>query len=212
MPGTSTVLVFAVASLTLIAIPGPSVIYIVARSLEHGRSAGLVSVLGVEAGALVHVAAAALGLSAVLVSSATAFTLVKWAGVAYLLFLGVQALRRPPAPPPARVRKASRGRLLRQGMLVNTLNPKVALFFLAFLPQFVDPERGSVAGQVALLGLLFVALACASDSAYAVAAGSVGERLRRSEAVQRSVDRISGGVYLLLAAAAGLSRDRARPS
>jgi threonine/homoserine/homoserine lactone efflux protein len=210
VPAPSTLLVFAAASLALIAIPGPSVIYIVTRSLEQGRAAGLVSMLGVEAGGLLHVAAAALGLSALLASSAAAFAVVKYLGAAYLILLGLQRLRRRegdrlPAPAPA-----SRSRLFRHGVLVNALNPKVAIFFLAFLPQFVDPARGAVAAQVAVLGLCFIALAVLSDSAYALVAGGVGERLRRSAAVRRWLDRVSGAVYVALGAAAAASGHRAR--
>jgi threonine/homoserine/homoserine lactone efflux protein len=212
VPEASTLLLFAAASLVLIATPGPSVIYIVTRSLAQGRSAGLVSMLGVEAGALVHVAAAALGLSAVLASSASAFAVIKYLGAAYLIYLGVQKLRRRaagelPAPLPV-----PRARLFRQGFLVNVLNPKVAIFFLAFLPQFVDPARGAVPLQVGMLGLCFVALAVVSDGIYAVLAAGAGRRLRATSGVQRWVDRLSGGVYLALGSAAALSGDRGRPS
>jgi threonine/homoserine/homoserine lactone efflux protein len=210
MPELSTLAVFAAASLALIVTPGPSVAYIVTRSLAQGRGAGLVSMLGVEAGALVHVVAAAVGLSAVLASSASAFAAVKYLGAAYLVFLGVQKLRHrdgtglheaPPAP---------RMRLFRQGLLVNLLNPKVTIFFLAFLPQFVDPARGAPAAQVGVLGACFVALACLSDGAYALLAAGAGRRLRSTRAARRWIDRASGGVYLLLGSAAALSGDRAR--
>ena len=206
----STLAVFAAASLALIAVPGPSVIFIVTRSLEHGRRAGLVSMLGVEAGALVHVAAAALGLSAILTSSAVAFTVVKYAGAAYLILLGLQALRRSGAVPSEPRAPITRARLFRQGALVNMFNPKVAIFFLAFLPQFVDPARGSVALQVGVLGLCFIALAVLSDGVYALLAGGLGDHLRSSGAHRRLLDRISGGVYLALGAAAALSGDRPR--
>jgi len=211
MPDPSTLAVFAVASLALITVPGPSVIFIVTRSLEHGRRAGLVSMLGVEAGALVHVVAAAVGLSALLASSAVAFTIVKYAGAAYLIVLGLQALRRSgagsvEAPPPV-----SGATLFRQGAVVNLFNPKVAIFFLAFLPQFVDPTGGAVALQVGLLGLCFIGLAVLSDTAYALVAGSLGDRLRQSASLRRLLDRISGGVYLALGAAAALGGERPQP-
>ena len=208
MPEPSTLLVFAFASLVLIAVPGPSVIYIVTRSIEQGRRAGLVSMLGVEAGGLVHVAAATLGLSALLTSSALAFAIVKYAGAAYLIVLGVQALRRGARNRPQAAIACSGGRLFRQGLLVNALNPKVAVFFLAFLPQFVDPARGPVAAQVALLGLCFIAIAVVSDGVYALAAGGVGERLRRSIVVRRRLERTSGAVYLALGTAGALSGER----
>ncbi|MDQ4049944.1 MAG: LysE family translocator, partial [Actinomycetota bacterium] len=167
MPDSHSLLVFAAASLALIAVPGPSVVYIVTRGIGQGRRAGMVSMLGIEAGALVHVAAAAVGLSAVLASSATAFTIVKYAGVAYLVYLGVRKWREHsdealPAPEPA-----GSPRLFLEGVLVNVLNPKTALFFLAFLPQFLDPARGAVALQALVLGGVFVVLAVLTDSVYA---------------------------------------------
>ena len=204
MPEPHALLVFAAASLVLIVVPGPGVIYIVTRSLGQGRAAGLVSMLGVEAGNLVHVAAAAIGLSAVLASSAEAFTVVKYAGAAYLLYLGIRALlsRGEDVDAPA---SRGRRRLFWQGFVVAALNPKTALFFLAFLPQFMDPSRGSVALQAAALGALFVALATLSDAAYAVAAGSAGGWLRHRLAHSGRLSRISGGVYMALGAAAALS-------
>src|SRR5215207_11625614 len=177
MPAPETMALFALASLALIVFPGPSVLYILARSFEGGRRAGLVSTLGVEAGGLEHVAAATLGLSALLASSAVAFGLVKYAGAAYLVWLGFSRLRSREAPelPPA-----PHGRLFRQGVFVNVLNPKTALFFLAFLPQFVDPGAGSATLQILLLGLVFVVIAFCSDSMWALAAGTLGSWLRRS--------------------------------
>lgn len=208
MPEPSTLLVFAAASLALIAVPGPSVLYIVTRSVEQGRRAGLVSMLGVEAGGLVHVAAATLGLSALLTSSALAFAVVKYAGAAYLIVLGLQALRRGSSDRPKSPAALSGGRLFRQGLLVNALNPKVAVFFLAFLPQFVEPSRGPVPAQVAVLGLCFIGIAVVSDGVYALAAGGVGERMRRSVALRRCLDRTSGAVYLALGTAGALTGER----
>ena len=208
MPEPSTLLVFAAASLALIAVPGPSVLYIVTRSVEQGRRAGLVSMLGVEAGGLVHVAAATLGLSALLTSSALAFAIVKYAGAAYLIVLGVQALRRGASDRLEAPVTLSGGRLFRQGLLVSALNPKVAVFFLAFLPQFIEPARGPVAAQVALFGLCFLAIAVVSDGVYALAAGGVGERMRRRTAVRAWLDRTSGAVYLALGSAGALSGER----
>jgi threonine/homoserine/homoserine lactone efflux protein len=206
MPDLSTLLLFAVASATLVAIPGPAVIYIVTRGIAQGRSAGVVSAMGIETGALVHVAAAVVGLSALVASSAAAFAVVKYVGAAYLILLGVQRLRTPGGVALADVPPDSRWRLYRQGVVVSVLNPKVAVFFLAFLPQFIDPDRGAVALQVAVLGALFVAVAATLDCLWALAAGSVGDRLRRSTAVRRRLDRISGGTFLGLGVVAALSR------
>jgi threonine/homoserine/homoserine lactone efflux protein len=205
MPAPETLAVFALASLALIAFPGPSVFYILARSFAGGRRAGLVSMLGVEAGGLVHVAAATLGLSALLASSAVAFGVVKYAGAAYLIWLGISRLRAKEA---AELPPVPDGRVFGEGVLVNVLNPKTALFFLAFLPQFVDPEAGSASLQAAILGLLFVGIAFVSDGVYALVGGSVAERIRRSPAVRRRLDRVSGAVLIGLGAVAALTGSR----
>jgi threonine/homoserine/homoserine lactone efflux protein len=208
MPDPSTLLVFAAASFALIVVPGPAVIYIVSRSVGGGRQAGLVSMLGTEAGALVHVAAAVIGLSALLVSSATAFTVVKYVGAAYLVYLGVRKLLAPNGDEVATPEATSRGRLFWQGAVVSVLNPKTATFFLAFLPQFVDPSRGAPALQVALLGLIFVLIAFLCDGAYALVAGGAAERIRAQAATRRLLERVSGGVCVGLGAAAALSGER----
>jgi threonine/homoserine/homoserine lactone efflux protein len=210
VPSASTLAVFALASFLLIVVPGPAVLYVVTRSIAQGRRAGLVSMLGVEAGGLVHVAAAAIGLSAIIASSATAFTAVKLAGAAYLIYIGVRRLvSREEALPEATVARRSSRRLFAQGVVVNVLNPKTAVFFLAFLPQFVDPARGTVTLQFLVLGLTFVAVAMISDGAYALAAGTAGDRLRGSERVRRWLGRFSGAVFVSLGVSAALT---GRPS
>ncbi len=203
MPEPSTLLVFAGASIAMLVFPGPSVIYIVTRSVEQGRRAGLVSMLGVEAGGLVHVAAAALGISAIVASSATVFSIVKYAGAAYLIYLGVQRWRGG-EPASEQGEPQARGDLFRQGMVVNVLNPKTAIFFLAFLPQFVDPSM-AVAPQVLVLGAEFIAIAVLSDGAYALIAGTLGERVRRSAVANRWVDRAAGGTLVALGGLAAVS-------
>jgi threonine/homoserine/homoserine lactone efflux protein len=201
MPDPSTLVLFAAAALSLIVVPGPAVLYIVAQSIDRGRLAGFVSALGIAVGGLVHVTAAAIGLSSLLVSSATAFAAVKYAGAAYLIGLGLYTLFVRKAEPAAAVPRERRlRRRFWQGVVVNVLNPKTALFFFAFLPQFVDPDKGSAALQIGILGLLFVALAVLSDSVWALAAGSASDRLRDSRrflAVQRYV---SGSVFVGLGA------------
>jgi threonine/homoserine/homoserine lactone efflux protein len=202
MPDAGTLAVFAAAALALIVVPGPAVLYVVAQSIDRGRLAGVVSALGVATGGLVHVAAATIGLSSLLVSSASAFTAVKLAGAAYLIGLGLfTLLRRPEGTRPGLPRPPRRlSRRYWQGVVVNVLNPKTALFFLAFLPQFVEPGHGSAAAQLAVLGLVFVVLAVASDCLWALAAGSASARLRDSRrflAVQRYV---SGSVFVGLGA------------
>ena len=201
MPSSERLLVFSAAALALIVAPGPAVLYIVAQSIDRGRLAGVVSALGVATGGLVHVTAATIGLSSLLVSSATAFTVVKYAGAAYLVGMGIWTIlrRREAGETAAPVERRLRRRYW-QGVVVNVLNPKTALFFLAFLPQFVDPESGSAVLQLAVLGLVFVVLAVASDCVWALAAGTASGRLRgnrRFLAVQRYV---SGSVFVGLGA------------
>ena len=188
MPSPEVFAAFAGASLALLIVPGPSVLYIVTRSMDQGRSAGLVSVLGIHTGTIVHVAAAALGLSAILASSAVSFQGVKYAGAAYLIWLGVKALReRHQEASEARDRERSLGRIYAQGVVVNVLNPKTALFFLAFLPQFVDVGK-PVTTQVLVLGLTFILLGFVSDGSYALASARVARTIaarRRPGAARR---------------------------
>ena len=210
MPEPSTLAVFVLAAVALLITPGPAVLYIVARSVEQGRWAGLVSALGVHVGTLVHVAAAALGLSALLVSSALAFDIVKYLGALYLIYLGVRRLLTSDAAA-ASTAAAPRSlrRLFTQGIVVNILNPKTALFFLAFLPQFVDPARGQLGLQILCLGLIFVALGVVSDGLYAVLAGTAGGWLKRGGRFLRIERYVTGGVFVglgLTAAFAGNGR------
>ena len=207
MPTTGTLALFSAAALALIVVPGPAVLYIVAQSIDRGRPAGLVSALGVATGGLVHVTAAAIGLSALLVSSATAFTVVKVAGAAYLIGVGLLTLLRrgeeaDGAPPRARRLR----RTYAQGVVVNVLNPKTALFFLAFLPQFVDQDAGSVGTQIVVLGLLFVVLAVLSDSLWALAAGTASGWLRSSPHFGSVRRYVSGTVFVGLGIVAAGTR------
>ena len=180
MPPGSNLALFALAALALLAVPGPAVLYVIAQSVEHGRRGGLVAVAGIHLGTLVHIAAAAAGLSALLVSSATAFDVVRYAGAAYLIALGLRRLLvRAEPTPEEEPRAARRRRVFVRGFVVNVLNPKTALFFLAFLPQFVDRDGAAVPLQVVVLGLTFAALGLLSDGAYALAAGSAAGWLRR---------------------------------
>jgi threonine/homoserine/homoserine lactone efflux protein len=207
----SALALFVAAAAALIVTPGPAVLFIVARSAHQGARAGLVSAMGIAAGGLVHVAGAVLGISALLASSALAFSAVRWLGAAYLVWLGVKTLRGDgdaeavAAPPPA-----SPSRLLAQGFLVNLLNPKTALFFLAFLPQFVDPARGEVHLQMLVLGSIFIGLAVVSDSAYALLAGAIVGRLGRTRGARRRARLFTGSVYLALGAVTALGGTRAK--
>ena len=198
---------FLTATAVLLLTPGPVVLYVVARSMSQGRRAGLVSVLGAELGNSVHAAGAALGLAALLASSAMAFSVVKYLGAAYLVYLGVRKLTSTDANasgarevPSERLRS-----IFAQGVLVAVLNPKTALFFLAFLPQFVDPGRGAPTAQVLTLGGMFVGLALISDSAYALLAGTFGRWLWSHPRFVRGERYVSGTVYIGLGALAALS-------
>jgi threonine/homoserine/homoserine lactone efflux protein len=206
MPDPSRLALFVGAALLLLVVPGPSVLYIVTQSVSHGRRAGIASVAGITTGTLVHIAAATVGLSALLASSALAFDVVKYLGAAYLIAVGIRRLAGLEREHEPHVRRThDLGRLYRQGIVVNVLNPKTALFFLAFLPQFVEPTRGAAWLQILALGLLFAALGFLSDSVWAAVAGTLGERLRRSRrfpAVQRYV---SGSVFVGLGAVAALT-------
>ncbi len=208
-PQTSTLVVFLLAALALLLIPGPAVLYIVARGIQQGRAAGVMSALGVGAGGFVHVLAATAGLSAVLLSSALAFSAVKYLGAAYLLILGIRTLLN--AGSGQQVNTASPARLRRvfvQGAIVNALNPKVALFFFAFLPQFVDPARGNVTAQLLFFGCLYVALGIASDSAYGVLAGTAGHWLKTRPHLMRHQRMVSGFIYIGLGLTAALTGPR----
>jgi threonine/homoserine/homoserine lactone efflux protein len=202
IPSHSSLLLFISAALVLLIIPGPAVFYILGRSIGQGRGAGFVSALGISVGSLVHTAAAAVGLSALLMSSALAFGVVKYLGAAYLIYLGVQKLRRDESmelsdgAPRVRLRH-----IFAQGIVVNVLNPKAALFFFAFLPQFVDPTRGSVAAQILFLGVLFAALGLTSDSLWALSAGSVAHWLRGNARWMRTQRYLSGGMLISLGVA-----------
>jgi threonine/homoserine/homoserine lactone efflux protein len=190
----------------LVFMPGPNTLYIIARSIQQGRRAGVVSSLGVQVGSLVHIIAAAFGLSALLLSSALAFNVVKYAGAAYLIYLGVKTLLTKEKAGPAReLKREGLSRVFYQGVVVNLLNPKTALFFFAFLPQFVDPTRGRAAIQIVLLGTILIVLGTLSDMIYALAAGSVGNWLRGNLRFLRAQRVFAGSVYLGLGTATALS-------
>jgi threonine/homoserine/homoserine lactone efflux protein len=197
---------FVAASVVLLLTPGPAVLFIVARSVEQGRAAGLASVLGIHLGTIVHITAAAFGLSALIVSSAFAFAIVKYLGAAYLIWIGIRTLMtkeiRPEAPAiPAEPLR----RVLRDGFVVNVFNPKTAIFFLAFLPQFVDPARGPVHWQILCLGLTFMGLGILSDGMYALAAGTAGDFLRRHRGFLRFQRWFAGVSFVGLGVTAALA-------
>ena len=209
MPSGTSLAGFVAAALVILLIPGPAVLYIIARSLSQGHRAGLISVLGLSAGALVHVAAATAGLSAILVTSATAFGVVKTLGAGYLIYLGIRTLlTRSQATTVEASTSRSLTRVFRDGVLVSILNPKIAVFFLAFLPQFVDPSRGPVPQQVLLLGLIYIGLALITDGGYALLAGSLRHWIG-SRVLEGSLPRYATGfLYLGLGVSTALTGRR----
>lgn len=207
MPELSTLGLFVAACLAFLVIPGPATVYIVTRSVDQGRTAGLVSVLGVASGALGHVLFAAVGLSAIVATSAVAFSVVKWLGVAYLVYLGIQRILSRDEEEAVAVEPRRLGRMFSQGVIVNLLNPKTALFFLAFLPQFVEPSSGPVWTQVLVLGVTLTTLGVLTDGIYALLGGAVGRWLgRRGAAFKRGQRYAVGGIYIALGAAAAVWR------
>ncbi len=207
IPSGQNLLLFIGAALVLLLIPGPAVLYVVGRSVSQGRRAGIVSVCGIHTATLIHILAAALGLSVLILSSALAFNIVKYAGAAYLVWLGFRKLFGPAEAPGTNgeLTRYSHARLFRDGFVVNLLNPKTALFFLAFLPQFVDVSRGHVAMQITLLGLLLATLGFCTDSAYALLAGTVGDWLKHSRGYVKFERYGSGLLFIGLGVAAAVS-------
>jgi threonine/homoserine/homoserine lactone efflux protein len=210
IPGATNLGLFTVAALALLVVPGPAVLYIVARSVEQGRLAGFVSDLGIHSATLVHVLAAALGLSALLASSALAFAVVKYAGAAYLIWIGLKKLfgRVEAGGAETLAGRYGYAKLFRDGFIVNLLNPKTALFFLAFLPQFVEVSRGHVASQIVFLGLLFTALGFVSDGCYALAASAAGNWLKRSRGYLNFERYVSGVIFIGLGVSAAFTGNR----
>ena len=198
MPSLDSIVAFAIASLALLVIPGPAVLYVINRSIADGRSTALAAVAGLEIGNFMHVVAATLGLSAVIAASATAFGVVKWIGAGYLIYTGIRTLSRKPAAFNEEQKTLSRRKSFTQGNFVNTFNPKVALFFLSFLPQFIDTEKGSTAVQSLILGSTFVLLGMCSDGLYAILASALRGPLLRGKSLPFVQRYVAGSVFVLL--------------
>lgn len=207
LPRPHELVLFSTAAIVLLLIPGPAVLYIVARSVDQGRSAGLASAAGIATGTLVHVFAAAVGLSALVLSSATAYSVVKYAGAVYLFYLGMKKFSERPRNGNGvqHVKLIPMRQVFAQGITVNVLNPKTAIFFFAFLPQFVSPARGHVALQFFILGMLFAFMGWASDSAWALFAGSAAHWLRGNRRFIQNERYATGTIYVGLGLATALS-------
>ena len=206
MPDLSSIVTFAIASVALLLIPGPAVIYVLNRSVSDGREVGLAAVAGLELGNFVHVVAATAGLSAVLAPSATAFNAVKWLGAAYLVFVGLRTLATKPRAVSGDSASVSRRRSFSQGVIVNTLNPKVALFFLSYLPQFIDPDNGAAWSQALVLGSIFVAIGCLTDGMYALTASALRTVLLRGRTLPFVQRYVAGTVFVALGVAAATTK------
>ena len=197
---------FAIASLALLVIPGPAVLYVINRSIADGRSIALAGVAGLELGNFVHVIAATIGLSAVIAASATAFGIVKWIGAGYLIFIGLRTLIKKPQAMEAQSTSLTRGKSFTQGIIVNTFNPKVALFFLSFLPQFIDEKLGSAALQSLILGSMFVAIGLCTDGMYAILASALRTTLLRGKSLPFVQRYVAGSVFIALGLIASTTR------
>lgn len=190
---------FVAASLVILLVPGPGVAYVVARSLSQGSRAAFASALGLSFGVLVHVAAAVVGLSAIIAGSAFLFTVIKLMGAAYLIFLGVTFLRSGVAP--IQIGDVSHHqwyRLIRDGIIVSATNPKIAIFFMAFLPQFVSADAADATRQIIVLGILYAALALITDPAYGLFAGAIRNLILNNRAAQSWFGRVGGGLLVVL--------------
>ena len=205
MPSLSTYALFIATALALLAIPGPAVLYVVSRSIDQGRRAGLASVLGITSGTVVHVTLATVGLSSLVLASKIAFDAVRYVGAAYLVFLGVRRLltRQAEEDPASRAPRSARD-LYTQGLIVNLLNPKTIVFIFAFIPQFVDVSAPHVGRQIFVLGLTFATLGLITDSLYALAAGTVADRLRGSRGMAKFERWFGGSILVGLGVAAAL--------
>lgn len=199
MPSGSTLAAFTAATLVLILLPGPAMLFLIARGVVGGRRVGAMSALGVETATAVYVAATAVGLTAMLAASAMALSAVRYVGAAYLLYLGVRtlaSLRTPLGLPASEGAAVDDWASWRQGFLVGISNPKVALFFLAFFPQFIDPAAGSVVLQVVVLGTIFTSIGLVLDVSYGVAGGALGALLSRRPGIARRGKVTAGLAYL----------------
>ena len=206
MPSIESLLAFGIASLALLVIPGPAVLYIINRSVADGRNVALAAVAGLEIGNFMHVIAATVGLSAVIATSAAAFSAVKWIGAGYLIYVGIRTLATKAQAVNHLNDPMSRRRAFTQGIVVNTFNPKVALFFLSFLPQFIDADRGSAALQSLVLGSTFVVLGCISDSLFAILASALRGTLLRGKSLPFVQRYVAGSVFIALGAIASTTR------
>jgi threonine/homoserine/homoserine lactone efflux protein len=209
MPDTDTLIIVAIASTALVVVPGPAVIYILTRGISLGRAAGLASAVGVNLGSAIHVMLAVAGISFILASSATLFAIVKWAGIAYLVWIGYRTITADDLEfAETTTERTDLRRIFGQGVIINLLNPKVAMFFLAFLPQFIDTAAPNAAFQSLVLGMTLVTIGLISDSVYALIGGSIGRLFRRRPGAAATTRRAAGMTYFALAGFAAFTGTR----
>lgn len=200
MPGSTELLIFLAATITVNLTPGPDMLYVIARSVSQGKKAGIVSSLGISTGCLAHTLATALGLSALLAQSSVAFDVIKYVGAGYLIYLGIKGLLEKDGTNSLTEEHSSLGKIFRQGVITNVFNPKVALFFLAFLPQFVHRSNGPVALQLVFLGLLFVFSGTIWNCLVALMAGQMGQGLKKRLGLWKAQKWFSSFVFIVLGA------------
>ena len=206
IPDLSTIIIFLGAGFIMLVVPGPAVLYITAQSIDQGTKAGIISTLGIAVGSLVHIVFAALGISTILVTSAAAFNIVKYIGAAYLIYLGVKKfLEKETVEEFQKVIEVKYSEIFYKGVLVNLFNPKTALFFFAFLPQFIDITKSSPTFQMIFLGVILTILGIISDGAYALLAGKVSGFLKKNTGVLKAQKYVTGSIYILLGAVTAVS-------
>jgi len=194
-----TLLLFFTSSLLLALAPGPDNLFVLAQSAQHGRRAGLIVTCGLCTGILVHTAAVSLGVAAIFQTSMLAFNLLKGVGAAYLLYLAYLSFKASGVSGVGSVQQLGIGKLYRRGVIMNVTNPKVSIFFMAFLPQFVDPARGSIVAQMMALGAVFIVSTILIFGGVSLLAGSFGQWLARSERAGKILNRTAGSIFAVLA-------------
>lgn len=199
MVPVETLLLFFTSSLLLALAPGPDNLFVLAQSAQHGRRAGLIVTCGLCTGILVHTAAVSLGVAAIFQTSMLAFNLLKGVGAAYLLYLAYLSFRAGGVSGVGSVQQLGIGKLYRRGVIMNITNPKVSIFFMAFLPQFVDPERGSIVLQMLVLGAVFIISTILIFGGLSLLAGTFGQLLARSERAAKILNRSAGSIFAILA-------------
>jgi threonine/homoserine/homoserine lactone efflux protein len=210
MPSFETLMIFTTAAIAITLVPGPSMLYVASRSIVHGRTAGIWSALGLATGLFIHTVSASLGLSAILVYFPPVFFIIKYLGAAYLIYLGIQMLRTNKRSPLSRekIPELNHVRVYGQGVITEILNPKTALFFLSFLPQFIDPVQGSSTTQMMILGGILVFTALVADLFIAISGGALSRSVLAQPLVQKIQNWLAGTVLIALGLRLAISEQK----